>query len=159
MKKYTFILALFSLVAFSSCLKAGLEDLPEFEDKDISSVPRVEYRFVGDRTSPASNQKIVETVTLNQTPAAVINKDNGTVKISVTVPAATNIFTQTHRDACSSKNVVVSVGISTAARIVPTDGAPQLGVPGDWSKPNKYIVTAADGSTKAWTIEIVKFEK
>ncbi|WP_410520867.1 DUF5018-related domain-containing protein [Bacteroides cellulosilyticus] len=27
-----------------------------------------------------------------------------------------------------------------------------MGKPGDWSKPNKYEITAADGSKKVWTI-------
>lgn len=159
MKKYTFILLTLSLMVFTSCLRHGLEELPVFEDKDIASVQRVEYRFIGDRVSGASGQPIVETVTLNQSPAAVINKEQGTVKISLVVPNVNNTFTQKHRDECSTKNIVVAVGISTAARIQPIEGSPKLGVPGDWSKPNKYEVIAADGSKKTWTLEIIKFEK
>lgn len=49
--------------------------------------------------------------------------------------------------------------ISTAARLTPLDGAPKLGVPGDWSKPNKYLVTAASGAQKEWTIEVIKLNK
>lgn len=159
MKKYILALSIFNLMIFSSCLRYGLEDLPEFEGNDITTVQQVEYRFVGDRVSPASGQKIVEAVKLSQSPAAVIDKDNAMVKISVKVPATTNIFTQQHRDACNVNNIVVGLGISTAARIAPIDGAPLLGVPGDWSKPNKYVVTAANGNKKTWTIEVVSFTK
>ena len=49
-------------------------------------------------------------------------------------------------------NVVVAVTISTAATIKPINGAPKLGVPGDWTKDNQYEVTAADGTKKTWTI-------
>ena len=56
MKKYTFILLTLSLMVFTSCLRHGLEELPVFEDKDIASVQRVEYRFIGDRVSGASGQ-------------------------------------------------------------------------------------------------------
>ncbi len=159
MKRYSIILIAILAMIFSSCLKSGLEDLPEFEGKEITGVTRIEYRFVGERVSEASGQKIVEYVELKQSTAPEIDTDNATVKISVVVPSTNTIFTQAEREKCSNKNVVVIVGLSTAARISPLDGAPKLGVPGDWSKPNKYKVTAADGSSKDWTIEVVKFEK
>ncbi len=159
MKKYSFIITIILAMTLSSCLKRGLEDLPEFEGKDITSVSRLEYRFVGNRVSNASGQKIVEFVELKQNPAAVIDAESATVKISVVVPATNSVFTDEERAKCSNQNIVVVVGLSTASRISPLEGAPKLGVPGDWSKPNKYKVTASDGSTKEWTIEVVKFTK
>ena len=48
----------------------------------------------------------------------------------------------------------VAVTISTAATIKPINGAPKLGVPGDWTKDNQYEVTAADGTKKVWTIVV-----
>lgn len=56
-------------------------------------------------------------------------------------------------------NVVVIFQLSTAARCEPIEGAPALGVPGDWTKPNKYKVTAADGTTKIWTVTINSLTK
>ncbi len=159
MKKYGFLLTIILAMIFSSCLKNGLDDLPEFEDNEITSVRRIEYRFISDEISAASGQKIVKFIELKQNPAAVIDKDNASVKISIDVPPINSVFTQTHRDNCSKENIVVIVGLSTAAKISPLNGAPKLGVPGDWSKPNKYKVTAADGTTKEWTIEVVKFTK
>ena len=49
---------------------------------------------------------------------------------------------------------MVAVTISTAATIKPINGAPKLGVPGDWTKDNQYEVTAADGTKKVWTIVV-----
>lgn len=155
--KYSFLVMVAVLV--SSCMRKGLEDLPEFDLKEIQSVTKVEYRFVSEEVSNASGQKIVKFVELKQDPAAVIDAENGTVKISVVVPGTNTDFTEEARTKCTKDNIVVIVGLSTAARISPLEGAPKLGVPGDWSKPNKYKVTAADGSTKEWTIEVVKFTK
>ena len=53
-----------------------------------------------------------------------------------------------------SKDIVVMVNLSQGAICEPIDGSTALGVPGDWSKPNKYKVTAADGSVKIWTLKI-----
>ena len=45
MKKILYCLTLvFSALLFSSCLKGGLEDLPEYEDAEITSVSAVRYR-------------------------------------------------------------------------------------------------------------------
>ena len=54
---------------------------------------------------------------------------------------------------------MVAVGLSTAARISPLNGSPTLGVPGDWSKPNTYVVDAANGTRKNWTIEVMSLMK
>ena len=54
----------------------------------------------------------------------------------------------------SADNLVVVVTLSAAAKIEPISGFPRLGIPGDWSKPNEYKVTAANGSTKKWTFTI-----
>ena len=59
----------------------------------------------------------------------------------------------------TESNVVVAVTISTAATIKPINGAPKLGVPGDWSKDNQYEVTAADGTKKTWTIVVEDYYK
>ena len=51
-------------------------------------------------------------------------------------------------------NIVVAVDISTASVMQPVEGAPKLGVPADWSSPHKYLVKAANGQTKVWTISV-----
>ena len=53
---------MFVIIATSTiaCLKSNLEELPAFEENDITGVDRVEYRYVSDELSKASNQPIVK---------------------------------------------------------------------------------------------------
>ncbi len=158
MRKYTFILVGILVMTMSSCLKSRLEDLPEFEESDITAVPRVEYRFVSDEISNVNNQNIVKYVNLTINKRQ-IDKDNKTVIIEATVPNANTNFPTSERDKVDRSNLVVVVSVSTAARIFPIGDAPKLGVPGDWSKPNKYRVEAANGSSSEWTIEVTALNK
>lgn len=142
----------------TSCLTAGLDDLPEFEGADITGVQKVEYRFVSDQISPSDNKPIVKFVDFSRT--ASIDEKSRTVSIDVTVPAAnSSTFPEVERQKCSTSELVVMVSISTAARIFPIGNAPSFGKPGNWSKPNKYMVHAADGSKKEWTVQISSFKK
>jgi hypothetical protein len=158
MKKIKFsIIILFAGLLFTSCLKSNLDDLPEFEDSNIVSVQRVEYRFTSGDISAASNQNIVKFITLGKT--AKIDATAKTVTIDVTVPAATTSFPETERAKCAVNNIAVLLQVSTAARIAPESGSPELGIPGDWTSPHKYVVTAADGSKTEWTVSISSFSK
>lgn len=154
MKKYIKFLCLSILVGISvsSCLKSGLEDLPAFDLKDITGVQRVEYRFVSDETSPVDGDKVVKFVTLVHN--ATIDAEAQEVKIQVSTPAPSEVFPMEEKQKVSNTNIAVMVSISTAAQISPIGDAPKFGVPGDWSKPNSYLVKAADGSTKEWTVEV-----
>ena len=143
------------MVSFSSCLTGGLEDLPEYEEADITSVSAVTYRYISDDISPASGQNIVKNV--NMTYTSEIDPVATTVKISVITP---DNFPKDELTNLSTKsNLVVVVSLSTAARLHPIEGSVELGVPGDWSKPNTYMVEAANGTKKNWTIEVVSLKK
>lgn len=138
------------MISFSSCLTSGLDELPVYEDADITSVSAVTYRYISDEKSPASGQNIVKNVNITYT--SDIDPEAAMVKIAVTTPAN---FPEGELTNLSKKsNIVVVVSLSTAARITPLDGAPALGTPADWSKPYKYVVTAADGKQKEWTIRL-----
>lgn len=143
------VLILFAVFLFSSCLNSGLEDLPEYSDALISSVSRVEHRYISDEVSNASGQPIVKFATL--THKSNIDKEAGTVLITVTVPDG---FPTAQKSKISTKALVVSLNLSTAARIAPIEGSAALGVPADWSKANKYRVTAADGTKKDWSVSL-----
>ena len=139
----------------TSCLKGGLEDLPEYEEADIVGIQRVEYRYYSSNVSNIDGEYIVKKVTLGSN--ATI--EDTTVSIDVTVPVAEGDFTEEERAKVSLDNIAVMASISTAARVTPLDGSPKLGVPGDWSKPNKYLVTAANGNEKEWTIQVVALNR
>lgn len=156
MKKTVYNLFLMMvMISFSSCLTSGLDDLEVYEDAEITSVSAIRYRYISDEVSPASGQNLVKEV--NMTYTSEINADAATVKISVTTPE--NFPESELNNLSTSANLLVSVGLSTAARLSATNGSPDLGKPGDWSKPNTYTVEAANGKKKNWTIEIISLKK
>lgn len=146
------------MLFLTSCLTAGLDDIPEFEGADITGVQKVEYRFVSNQISPSDNKPIVKFVDFPRT--ASIDTENRIVSIDVTVPAANpSSFPDEERMKCSTSELAIMVSISTAARVFPIGDAPMFGKPGNWSRPNKYMVHAADGSKKEWTVQITSFKK
>ena len=79
--------------------------------------------------------------------------DNEAATCTLTFKVPTN-FTEKEKADVNINNIVVAVNISTASVMQPVEGAPKLGVPADWSQPHKYIVKAADGKSKIWTISV-----
>ena len=75
-----------------------------------------------------------------------------------TIRYQTNNIPEAERGNFTEAKAVVAVTISTAATIKPINGAPKLGVPGDWTKDNQYEVTAADGTKKVWTIVVEPYQ-
>lgn len=147
---FSALLFLLTVVLFSSCLNHDLEELPTYDGNDITSVVSVYHRYYSNTTIPISNAKKVLQKQLQVT-SSNIDKKNKTVSIQVKIP--TN-FPKEEVDKVNKNNLVVILGISTAAIIAPAPDAPKLGVPGDWSKPNKYVVKAANGSTSEWTVTL-----
>lgn len=147
---FSALLFFLTVVLFSSCLNHDLEELPTYDGNDITSVVSVYHRYYSNTTIPVSNAKKVLQKQLQVT-SSNIDKKNKTVSIQVKIP--TN-FPKEEVDKVNKNNLVVILGISTAAIIAPAPDAPKLGVPGDWSKPNKYVVTAANKSMAEWTVTL-----
>ncbi len=138
-------------VMFTACLKSGLEDLPAFEEANITDV-KFEYRYKDVTSTWIDGEPVVKYVTLGVT-NKVISSESATITCTITMPAASGTFTQAIRDQVSLTQIVGKFNISTAATIRPLDGAPTLGVPGDFTSARRYEVTAADGKTKkTWTV-------
>lgn len=149
MKKVFYLFVIMVSMVLSSCLKSGLDDLPIYDEADITSVVAVKYRYISDEKSPASGDYLVKEVDLNFSPQ--IDAEEGFVKIDVSVP---DNFPETEKEKVSKSNLVVIVNLSTAARIFPIGDSPALGTPGNWNEPNKYRVQSASGTDRQWTIEI-----
>jgi hypothetical protein len=160
MKKIKYILVglmFCSIAFFTSCLKAGLEDLPSFTDAEITNI-YFEYRYQDPNDKWTDGSAKVKYVTLTVT--KTIDNQANTVTATINVPSAGGSFTETERAKVALTNIVCTMNISTAASVKPADGAPTLGVPGDFSSPKKYIVTAADGTTnKTWTVTVTALNK
>lgn len=147
MKKYLFILLAFlGCMTMTSCLESGWEELDTYDGTEITGLVGTYFRYIDPSASiPASGQNKVLQVQLN-TENTQRDTEAGTLTFDVTVPAS-----YTGPDVKASELVVI-VNLSTAAVVKPVEGAPKFGVPGDWSKPNKYKVTAANGDTQIWTV-------
>lgn len=154
LKNIKWLLCLLILPFLASC---SWEDLPAYEDADITGV-QFYYRWASTTDKdPITGEPMVREQRLNA--SAKINQEAGTVNVTITLPGANSTFTQAVRDGVTVNNLVGQVTLSTAARIAPSDGHKVLGVPDDWSKPHTFIVTAADGSKKTWTITVDSLER
>lgn len=146
--KYIIIAAVMAL-ACSSCLEYNLKTLDVYDGADITSA-YVYYRYVDNsHTFPLSGANAVKQSTL--TVKNSIDAGSKTCNITASLPSN---FPEGEKGKISASQLVVAVQISTAAVISPVGGSPALGTPADWSSPHKYIVEAADGTQKEWTITV-----
>lgn len=147
----TFVMLLLVTLS-SSCLKKGLEDYPLFDNNEITLVS-AEYRFNG--TQMMNGQPVVayQQLTVSQT----IDKPNAVINVVITVPAANGQFTAAEKAKVVKSNLWFFMNISTAATIAPMEGTPALGFATDANKPLKYLVTAANGTSRVWTINVSSF--
>lgn len=150
-------LLLLLVLVCSSCLKGNLDALPEFEEADITDV-KFDFRYKDMDDKWIDGEPIVKVVSLTVADK-VINAQAGTIACTVTVPAANGSFTEAIRNTVALTNLVGKCNLSTAAIIAPQDGAPTLGTPGDFSAARRYLVTAANGKKKDWTIQVVALNK
>ena len=156
MKKFLRILTAFFLAVFTtSCLESNLEDLPEFSDKNITGLNDVCYRYISDEFHEGSQDYKVKQVRIANGNWEVLKNDDeaGEAEAQFDIQFSAS-FEQFKGKLDMSKDIVVMVNLSQGAICEPIEGSTALGVPGDWSKPNKYKVTAADGSVKIWTLKI-----
>ena len=157
MKKISILtLLIAALFCLSSCLRYNLEELPAFSDADISGINSVQYRYFSDvEKVPITGEQMVKYVTLDYSNTQI---DANAATCTFDVAAPSNFPAERLSDLSLNK-IVVIVQLSTAARCEPMDGSTPFGVPGDWSKPNKYKITAANGSSKIWTVSVSNFTK
>lgn len=147
-----------SILFLSSCLKSNLEDLPAFEEANITDV-KFDFRFKDmNDISPLDNEPMVKVVSL-VVENKKINETEGTIICTLRLPSANASFTEEIRNKVTLSNIVGKFNLSTAAKISPLSGSPVLGQPGDFSVPREYEVIAANGSTKKWTITIIGLDK
>lgn len=142
------IILIACMAGLGSCLKAGLDDLPSYEDANITDC-YFEYRYSTTRTDGGTVVNVVRMTNKTKT----IDSQGNTVTMVITVPAISGTFTEAERAKVTLTNIAAYCYLSNTAKIEPLDGAPALGTIGNFTSPVKYKVTAADGkTTKTWTI-------
>lgn len=148
---------IFILISFvfltSSCLTNGLEKLENFDSKDITGIVGVYHRYLGqpDDIIPGTGEVHVYQKPL-QCLKSEIDSEKGLAFFEVKV--VPEYLPALEVSKVSISKLVVVLSVSLASVIQPVEGNAILGVPADWSRPNKYIITAADGSKKNWTVEL-----
>lgn len=154
-KNIHWLLLLIIMPLLASC---SWEDLPAYEEAEITGV---QFHFRWKSTTqkdPITNEPVVKEVQL--TSSTSIDSEAGNISVEITVPAADErIFPESARNEVSLEKLWAQVTLSTAARLTPIDGSAPLGTPEKWTKPHSYIVTAANGTQKKWTITVTGLNK
>lgn len=152
MKKYiaTFTILLMLVMTMTGCINSGFDDIDTYSGADVSSFEGVYYRYTTDKIINVSGEPEVRQQAL-QMVSPVIDAEACTA--SITVRPSSN-FPADQLAKLSNTNLVVCLNISVASVIKPVSGSARLGVPADWSKPNMYVITAGDGTTKQWTVTV-----
>lgn len=143
----TFVLMLLAMLNVS-CLEGNLDDLDTYKGNDIMGVSGVFHRYYGPNIIPGSGEQEVLQTNLNFENFQS-NPESGTCSFDFSIP--TN-FPEDQKSKFDPKNMVVALNISTASICKPIEGSAQLGIPADWTKPNKYLIIAANGDEKVWTV-------
>lgn len=139
----------FVAIVSASCLKHDFETLDVYTDSEITGVQGVYWRYFGTEKLSSSGEFKVHQVRI---PSGHFksNEEEGICEFDFKLHSS---FPSDQLSSFTVEKLVVVLNISTAANIVPIEGAPDLGKPGDWTKENKYKVTAADGTSKIWTVK------
>ena len=155
MKKNIIFLLLGCIVLFTSCLKSGLDDIEDSDQCTISSLT-MEYRWITQNAN-GYDQLSRQQMTLSNTAP----DENNEIHFTVTVPSASSSFSKEVRQHVSLDGLYLIAVISSAAKIMPLDGAPSLGLPGNYEigKDYRYEVTAANGKKAVYHIIIEDFIK
>ena len=154
--KISFIKLLMLVVCFPVFFSSCWEDLPVYEDAEITKVGFY-HRFAGSGTDVVTGEPIM--VETELTCQYEIDSEAATVYVDVTVPSANGDFAEAERNNVKLENLWGYFNVSTAAKVTPINGSPTLGTPGDWSEPHEYEIMAASGFKKTWTVTVRSFSK
>lgn len=155
MKKNILFLLLGCMVLFTSCLKSGLDDIEDSSLCAISSIT-MEYRWISHNANGYDQLSRQQMTLSKNTP-----DENNEIRFTVTVPAINSSFPKEVRDHVSLDGLYMITVISSAAKIQPLNGAPKLGLPGEFEigKDYQYEVIAANGKSAVYHIAIEDFIK
>lgn len=155
MKKNIFFMMIGCILLFTSCLKSGLDDIENSDLCAISSLT-MEYRWISQNANNYDQLSRQQMTLSKNTP-----DENNEIRFTVTVPTVSTSFPKEVRDHVSLDGLYMITVISSAAKIQPLNGAPKLGVPGEFEigKDYQYEVIAANGNRSVYHIVIEDFIK
>lgn len=143
------------MLLLTSCLKSGLDDIENSDLCAISSIT-MEYRWISQNANGYDQLSRQQMTLSKNTP-----DENNEIRFTVTVPTINSSFPKAVRDHVELDGLYMIAVISPAAKIQPLDGAPKLGVPGNFEigKDYQYEVIAANGKSAIYHIVIENFVK
>ena len=142
------LLILWLLPFVSSCK----DDLEAYGEAEITSVGAYHRYYTTEKDALTGEFKVAEKELEKSND---INEEEAKVIATFNIPSASGSFTEAERAKVSLNNLVVYFNVSTAARVTPIEGSPKLGVPGDWTSERRYVVMAANGTKKTWTVRVI----
>jgi hypothetical protein len=145
---------LLAIISLSSCLRHDLPAYPIWDGNYINNV-YMEYRYNSDQMYDGKPVVANQRLSVSQT----IDSTNNTISIAIAVPPASGSFTDSIRDLVSQTNLWPYFDLSTAATLTPVGNTPDPGNATDFSKPQSYVATAANGQKRTWTIVVTSFTK
>lgn len=146
--RYLFLLILLA-VSLSSCLKSGL---PSAKNSSLNVMTSFNYEYRWSDTSytlpgtPQADTTItVQMVQLGNS----VTISNDTVYTYPSYPGNLPAAQTSH---VTLAHIWAYASIPDASIIRPLNSSPELGVPGDFTKPVSYQIIAADGSKASWVV-------
>ena len=156
MKKFLNILAAMMLAVIStSCLESNLEELEVYSGCEVTQ-GYVYWRWITDDVHPGSEDNYVKQTEMTYSGGGGHSLDKVNQKLIIRYHGG--YVATSERPNINASKLVVALQVSTAAFVKPVGDAPALGVPGDWTKEHQYDVIAADGTTKRWTIGVLRHD-
>lgn len=144
MNKVLYIFTCIILLATSSCIGWGLEELPAFEEAEIKDFD-FEYRYVIKNANGVEQMAVIKLIT-------AVEFTENSISNTITIPEPSGTFTEEIASQISLSNIIGYAEVSIAAHVKPIGSAPILGTIGDYSEIAEYEVKAADGTIKVWSV-------
>lgn len=153
-KKISWLVSILTFLSLGSC---SWEDLPAYDQANIDNI-YFYYRYNDPTAKDAiTGEPMVRNVQLSV--SSNIDADAGTVNVTVNATNQQANLPAEVYSAISLNNLVCAVQVSTAARVTKADNHRDLGLPDDWTSPHSFVLTAANGTTKNWTITVTALNK
>lgn len=140
--------------SLTSCLRHDLPAYPLWNG-DLITNAYLEYRYNSGQDYWGNPVVAYQRMQVN----ASIDTTNNTVTLDVTVPPASGSFSDSIRNMVTQSTLWPYFDISTAATMASSGTSPKPGFETDFTKPQTYVITAADGQKRNWTVIVKSFTK
>jgi len=151
---FKFILLAMCIASLTSCLKKDLPGIKSSNQNNLTGF-YLEYKWLDTNYIAAGTPKADTSIVVSSVQFTDANSpqiiSNDTLYAYPIFPSNLPLAQQLQ---VSLDHIIGYADIPDGAIIKPLNGAPELGVPGDYTKPATYEITAADGTKATWVIVV-----